>query len=180
MVYEINSNTLAILPSYTISHGSKVYEEGLAEPILVKENPFKIIQENCILHFSSYRGRRESVLHYTTYRKKIPIPISIIKGMIAFPTQSVTNMNCSWIFSKNIARTKAKKDGTAIIFKDDTTLFFKGSSLDSIHRQMARCSDIANLLDKSNESFQAISKLPQNYWKDFLLKELIKKYPFLD
>ncbi|WP_280530141.1 competence protein ComK [Oceanobacillus sp. J11TS1] len=149
--YIINENTMAILPSHSKKHASKVYE--LKEDLIhsFKEKPFTIVEQNCMRHFSSYTGRRESVLYHTDFAKKTPIPISSNRGIIAFPTMGITHKDCAWIFYRHVFDVKERGSGCVVIFKNGTELF-QSLSRERFLKQIVRCKALDHLIKNNKES----------------------------
>lgn len=171
--YKINDRTMAILPVHSKEYASKVYEFEQDKMLTFKEEPIKMIDRNCKKHFSSHAGRRASVLYHTSYKKKTPIPISSTKGIIAFPTQGLTNINCAWIFYRHVDDVEERNGGCAVIFKNGTELF-QPISKDRILRQIDRCKNLGNIIKNSEESEKTPSPNFLNLPEGFLIAHIEK------
>lgn len=106
--YSINEHTIAILPAFEIEYEAIIIETN--NILHVKQNPFKLVKENCLDNGASYDGRRHSVVHLTGFSRCVPIPINPRKDIFAFPTHSPKNMNCSWIIFKHIVQIERTKN----------------------------------------------------------------------
>lgn len=94
--YVISNNTLAIIPY--LLHYSIVYEVDKIK--IIKNKPLNIINYNCRLHGSSYKGRIDGTYNLIgTYYKS---PVIIDDNIIFFPTTSPRLKKCSWINLDNV------------------------------------------------------------------------------
>lgn len=98
--YLINENTLALLPAEQIDFDINVLET--AQIIKVRKTSLELINAACYTEWSTYEGRRQAVIHHTRFKRKIPIPINIKKGIYFFPTHSPTSIHNKWISYKQI------------------------------------------------------------------------------
>jgi len=150
-IYEITEKTMAVLPSESLKNTSKVLESDNEHMLNFKEPPFEIIERNCIKNLSSYAGRRASVLHYTRYIKKTPVPVSTARGIIVFPTQGLSNKKCAWIFYQHVSKIVEKDNGSDIRFKDGTTLFLHVSK-NQLDNQLSRCKRLNAIIQNIKEN----------------------------
>ena len=174
-IYEITGKTMAILPGTTSKSASKVLESDNEHMLTFKEKPFEIIEQNCIKNLSSYAGRRASVLHYTSYTQKTPVPVSVARGIIVFPTQGLSNKKCVWIFYQHVSKIVKKSDGSEIIFKDGTTLFLKISKK-QLNNQLSRCKRLNGIIENIEENGVPPSEDPSEALGR-ILSTLIQKEP---
>lgn len=100
LTYEINEDTIAIEPANQNEHGAIVFETE--EQYFVKQTPLDIIKKACIKYGSTYEGRKESVMKKLGFHGKVPIPISILSDIYAFPTHSPDESVCTWIIKKHL------------------------------------------------------------------------------
>ena len=100
MDYEINKNTLAILP--LDENNSKVMETEADYNI--ESSSFKVIEHSCNYFGSSYSGRHEGTKQLIGISHKSPIVIEESTKMIFFPTTSPLNEDCIWISLDNISK----------------------------------------------------------------------------
>jgi competence protein ComK len=84
--YEINKETIAIIPANHIDYYSIVLERD--QQLHVKLTPLQLIKASCLEGGSTYDGRRLAVTHQTGAQNKVPIPIHPLEQIYAFPTHS--------------------------------------------------------------------------------------------
>lgn len=111
MNYEINKNTLAIIPSER--KGSNIIEN---ESTLY--NSFKvrdIINYNCLYYGSTLEGRIKGTFNLIGVNKKSPIIIEETNAVIFFPTSSPSKIECSWISLNNVISFKEGLNKSTII-----------------------------------------------------------------
>ncbi|MEK4298086.1 competence protein ComK [Oceanobacillus sp. FSL W8-0428] len=155
--YKITDKTMAILPYDSPKNTSKVFESDQEKTLVFKEIPLRIIEKNCLRYFSSYTGRRAAVLyHEPHYKVKTPIPISSTKGIIAFPTQGPSRIDCAWIFYHHVAKITERDGGSVVIFKNGKELF-QPVSKKALSGQIVRCRNLGYIIDSSEESESSIS-----------------------
>ncbi|GGP07509.1 MULTISPECIES: competence protein ComK [Oceanobacillus] len=155
--YKITDKTMAILPVGSPKNTSKVFESDQKKTLTFKEMPLSIIEKNCLRYFSSYNGRRAAVLyHEPNYKMKTPIPISSTKGIIAFPTQGPSRIDCAWIFYNHVAKIVKREGGSAVIFKNGTELF-QPVSKNTLFGQLVRCHNLGHMIESSEESESPLS-----------------------
>lgn len=142
--YEINGNTLAIIP--ITKNSSKVIEAG--QELLVEKGSTEIIDESCKYFGSSYTGRFEGTKEILGVSYKSPIIIEESREIIFFPTTSPRVEDCHWISLNNIDDyRKNNQTSTLINFKNGKTLVLN-MSLGSFENQMIRSLRLANILKR--------------------------------
>ena len=99
--YTIGSQTLALLPAKQIDYDTVVIKQSGTK--YVRQTPLKLIKAACYDDWTTYEGRRQAVTHHTNFKQKVPIPISIDKGIYLFPTHSPRSIHNSWIAYQHIA-----------------------------------------------------------------------------
>lgn len=147
--YEINSETLAILPI----DGKKCLVLQSMDEETVVGTPKKIIEKSCEYFGSSYEGRVKgtvSILGGGTH--KVPIVICDYCDIIFFPTLSPDRKECIWLSYQNILSfTQNEDNDTVIQFKNGKKLIIPISIL-SLSNQYLRSSRLATVL--SNRKIQ--------------------------
>lgn len=121
--YLINENTLALLPAKQMDFDIKVLET--ARKLKVRKTSLDLIKAACYTEWSTYEGRRQAVIHHTRFKRKIPIPINIKKGILLFPTHSPTSIHNKWISYKhidNIIESTCDPTKATIIFRNGIKL----------------------------------------------------------
>ncbi|MEH7380460.1 competence protein ComK [Bacillus sp. JJ1533] len=98
--YEVNPQTMAILPAREIEYSAIVKE--VHNIIYVRQTPLQIIKAACLEGGSTYEGRRKAVTYLTGAVQKVPIPINPRRNLFAFPTHSPTAFECTWIFHHHV------------------------------------------------------------------------------
>lgn len=112
--YEINSQTLAIVP--IDNKVSKVYEEETE--YIVNKSANSIIKENCEFYGSSYEGRCIGTKNLTGIKTKYPIIIEESRNIIFFPTSSTRNKQSTWIALNKIKDINEYKSNSQVEFKN--------------------------------------------------------------
>jgi len=115
MEYEINRDTLAIIP--IDENTSKIYEEE--NEYIINKSSNSIIIENCEFYGSSYEGRCIGTKNLTGIKTKYPIIIEESRNIIFFPTTSVRTQQSSWIALNNIEKYKKNNKHSNIKFKNN-------------------------------------------------------------
>ncbi|WP_112182116.1 MULTISPECIES: competence protein ComK [Paraliobacillus] len=139
--YQINRNTLAILPAMTVDYQAIVRETK--RELLVQQTPLTIIKTNCIAGAASYQGRQKAASKLIGSTRKVPILIYERAQIYAFPTQSPSNFSCSWVFAKHIHKiiehpqARSKQTQSTIIFRNGTTIDFEESAY-QLQNQLTR------------------------------------------
>ena len=148
MKYEISKGTLAILPNE--KNSSVVYEDD--ERYIVKETPFKIMEESCKYFGRTYEGRRDGAKEMLGAEYKVPIVVEDSNNLIIFPTTSPLSEDCVWISLKRVEKIeKIDSNNTKIIF-DNKTEIIVDSSYRSIENQLSRASRLDLILRNHKNS----------------------------
>ena len=136
MNYEVSKGTLAIVPNNEES--SLVYEDE--ERYIIKERPFKIMEDSCKYFGSSYNGRKESAKSILGAEYKVPIVLEESSNLVVFPTTSPRAEDCAWISLKHVKRIKRiDSTSTKIIFNNDREIIVP-VSFRSVENQLSRAS----------------------------------------
>lgn len=141
--YEINSETLAILPYKTDS--SEVLESDCH--YYVKKTPKEILDNSCRFYGSSLEGRLSGTKRITGFHYKSPIIVEESYPTIFFPTESPHLESCSWINLKNIKSYLPYFKGSIIEFKNGQTLALNISK-HSLENQVFRASRLSQQLNE--------------------------------
>ncbi|UCZ52936.1 competence protein ComK [Bacillus shivajii] len=119
--YEINEETIALIPAKSIEYDTIVLEENAK--YYVKQTPINIINKGCLEGGSDYKGRRRAVTHLTGTVNKVPIPINPHLNLYAFPTHSPKHRECSWLFYHHIRKlTPESPHETTVTFTNDDSI----------------------------------------------------------
>lgn len=141
--YEINKNTLALIPQD--EETTMVYEKD--DQFLVKQSSFTIINESCKYFGSSYIGRFDGTKSLVGYNYKAPILIEETSKMIFFPTTSPRQSNCAWISLNNIKRYLKIDKKSLIIFKNNKKIKVN-ISYSSLENQIFRATKLWCTIDE--------------------------------
>lgn len=139
--YEINSQTLAIIPLN--EEISKVYEEE--DEYIIKKSANSIIKDNCEFYGSSYEGRCIGTKSLTGIKTKYPIIIEESRNIIFFPTSSVRNKQSSWIALNKIKSFNKKDYNSQILFKNEEIIDLD-ISVNSLENQIVRATMLKSKL----------------------------------
>ena len=112
--YEINSDTLAIIPKS--ENESIVYESD--NKYIVKESVDKIMEDSCKYFGSSLVGRQKGTESLIGVSYKAPIIVEETKNIIFFPTCSPRIKSCNWISLNNLERYYSKNQKIVLEFKN--------------------------------------------------------------
>lgn len=94
--YEINCNTIAILPIiYNMELCSRVLE--VEQEYIVGMSPKEIIENSCQYYGSSFSGRTKGTKAILAITHKPPIAVDPSNSIYFFPTHSPKQKNCAWI-----------------------------------------------------------------------------------
>lgn len=148
MKYEISKGTLAILPNE--KNSSVVYEDD--NRYIIKETPFKIMEDSCKYFGSTYEGRKDGAKEMLGAEYKVPIVIEDSSNLIVFPTTSPLSDDCVWISLKRVEKIeKIDANNTKIIF-DNNTEIIVDSSYRTIENQLSRASRLDLILRNHKNS----------------------------
>lgn len=141
--YEINEETMAIMPlGY---EKSKIIE--LTKELIVEDNPFSIMEENCEYYGSTYSGRIRAAQKILNFSYKLPLLIEESEKIIFFPTQSFTSDDCCWINHNFIKKREKLGPKTSITFINGNIIEFDISKL-SFENQMLRAGMLEAIIAK--------------------------------
>lgn len=141
--YEINSDTLAIIP--ISNYKSKIIERN--SNFEVDMTPMQIIDNSCEFFGSSYRGRSSGTKKLIGISHKAPIIIEETKEIIFFPTSSPRLYECCWISLKNINDYKRNNNSSVVVFNTGHLLELD-ISYGSLDNQILRAARLESVLRK--------------------------------
>lgn len=146
--YEINRNTLAIIPvSY---NKSKVIEKD--KEFIINIDPINIIKYSCEYFGSTYEGRHKGTKSIMNITHKSPIIIEESRVIICFPTTSPRLNVCSWIILNNIKTYDGDSKSTNIVFDNNYVLNINISKF-SFENQIQRSYMLESLIRKRIENY---------------------------
>ncbi len=144
--YEINENTLAIIPR---ANKSQVYEKK--NIFIVNKTVHSIIEESCKYFGSTLEGRKLGTTFLTGITHKAPIIIEESKEIIFFPTASPRLNTCSWISLNNLEKYEKKDNKMKLIFNNHAEIFID-ISYEIINNQVLRATRLESILRKRKQS----------------------------
>ena len=139
--YEINSQTLAIVPLG--EEVSKVYEEE--DEYIVHKSANSIIKDNCEFYGSSYEGRCIGTKSLTGIKTKYPIIIEESRNIIFFPTSSTRTKQSTWIALNKIKNYNKKNYNSQVLFKNQEKIDLD-ISIYSLENQIVRATMLKSKL----------------------------------
>lgn len=140
--YEINENTLAVLPKN--DHKSLVYE--IDGNYVVPMKTSKIMEESCKYYGSTFNGRKEGSASILNSSTKVPIIVEDSDNLIFFPTSSPRLNECGWISLNHIEKLTKEKTGCKITFKDGKSIRLS-ISYGVINNQILRSARLKTIIE---------------------------------
>ena len=141
--YEININTLAIIPIN--DKLSKIIEDD--NIYTINQKTTDIIDHSCKYFGSSYSGRHEGTKTLIGVNYKTPVVIEESREIIFFPTSSPRFENCSWIALNKIKNYEKNLNNSKIIFQNDLELELN-ISYGSLENQILRATLLESTIRK--------------------------------
>ena len=149
MKYEINDETLAILPFD--KDKSRVLEES--DEYIVDEIPYSIMEDSCKYFGSSFEGRILGSKNILGSVYKAPIIVEESQNLIFFPTEALSSNTVSWISYKKIKSVEKCGKRSKIIFNNGESIIANCPYF-SIKNQIFRC----NMLDSISSNRKIVKK----------------------
>ena len=143
MNYEVNCNTLALIP--ISNNETKIIENN--NTFNIKQSVFDIIKYSCEFFGSTYIGRKEGTKLLIGVTHKSPIIIEESKGIIFFPTKSPRLGDCTWISLNNIKKYVRNNKKTIIYFNNNKNIKID-ISYGSFDNQFLRATKLEYVLRK--------------------------------
>ncbi len=143
MNYEINNETLAILPIN--ENQSKIIE--LNNEYIIDSSPYQVMEHSCNYFGSSLQGRCEGTKSMLGSIYKAPILVEDSRNIVFFPTMSPNLQNNSWISLNNIKSYEQEDFKTYIYFDNNKKIEVDVPYL-SIENQILRASRLNSIYNK--------------------------------
>ena len=134
MNYEINDETLAILP-YD-NERARVIE--INDEYIVEESPYEIMENSCKYFGSSLSGRVDGSKDILGSVYKIPVIVEESQKLIFFPTEALNSPTVGWISYKNIRNVEKIGRKSLVKFKDGQDVLINCPYF-SMKNQIFRC-----------------------------------------
>lgn len=143
MDYNINSSTLAVVPSG--DKKSKILENNNNYDLNI--STFKVIEHSCEYFGVSYNSRVEGSYRFIKSKYKTPIIIEESSRIIFFPVSSPTKHNALWLSFNNISEyyPSRNKRNTIIIFKNGFKLEIE-TSFYSFNQQYLKAARLSTII----------------------------------
>lgn len=127
--YEITAHTMALIAGFREGDGrpfTRVLKtDGELE---IERKAYRIMDDNCRDSGSNYKGREAGTRKVTHFQKRLPIMISEVLDLYAFPLRSPRHVECIWILHDHFDDVTANGSGKSMIFfKNGMTLPVKVS-----------------------------------------------------
>ena len=149
MKYEINDETLAILPFD--KDKARVLEES--DEYIVDEIPYSIMEDSCKYFGSSFEGRILGSKNILGSVYKAPIIVEESQNLIFFPTEALSSNTVSWISYKKIKSVEKCGKRSKIILNNGESIIANCPYF-SIKNQIFRC----NMLDSISSNRKIVKK----------------------
>jgi len=134
MKYEINDETLAILP-YD-NNKTKVIEKH--DKYIIDDTPYEVMEHSCNYFGSSFNGRVVGSKNILGSVYKIPVIVEETQKLIFFPTEALASDNVGWISYKNIRNIEKHNRKSKIIFNNGDSVIIDCPYF-SVKNQIFRC-----------------------------------------
>lgn len=141
MKYEINKDTLAILPME--GDKSRVIEKDYEYIVDIK--PYEVMEHSCEYFGSSLSGRLDGAKSMLGTIYKAPILVEESRNIIFFPTASPLLDNNVWVSLNNVEKLEKNGNKTNIIFKDGKNILVDIPYL-SIENQVLRSARLESII----------------------------------
>lgn len=140
MKYEINEDTLAIIPIN--KEQTKIIEKD--NEYIINEKAYDVMEYSCEYFGSSLEGRLNGAKNILGSIYKIPIIVEESREIIFFPTTSPQLETNIWISLKNIKKYE-KSDKTTIIYFDNDKKVVVSTPYLSINNQILRATRLGSV-----------------------------------
>lgn len=140
MKYEVNDETLAVLP---FPDGkTRIIETD--DEYVVNDTPYEVMEHSCTYFGSSFEGRMLGSKDILGSIYKAPVIVEETQKLIFFPTESITSENVGWLSYKNIKNVEKYNKQSKIIFNNGFSIVVDCPYF-SIKNQIFRCNMLDNI-----------------------------------
>lgn len=140
MKYEINDETLAVLPFD--KGNTRVIEKS--DEYVVADTPYEVMEHSCVYFGSSFEGRMLGTKDILGSIYKAPVVVEESQNLIFFPTEAVQSENVSWISYNNISNVEKCGKQSKIIFNNGSFIIVNCPYF-SIKNQIFRCNMLESI-----------------------------------
>ncbi|MCA1055239.1 competence protein ComK [Rossellomorea aquimaris] len=117
----ITWRTMAVYPAYHERYQSVILNQT-GKHVFSERSIMELMNEACMRNGASYDGRVKAVKHVLPYFRKTPVMISKEPYILAFPTVSPRNYECTWLFCTHIENFSHSNGKTYVHFKNGSML----------------------------------------------------------
>ncbi len=148
MKYEINDETLAILPFD--KNKTRVIEKN--DEYIINDTPYEVMEHSCNYFGSSFDGRVVGSKSILGSVYKIPVIVEETQKLIFFPTEALASENVGWISYKNIRNVEKHNKKSKIVFNNGDSVIVDCPYF-SVKNQIFRCNMLESISNnrKSNK-----------------------------
>ena len=102
-------------------------------------SPVRWLDEMCIAHGSTYKGRDDAFRTLTETKQKPAVLISEMTHQMYFPTLSPKSRDCIWLCAERIFAIRAKDNQHSLVLFMDGNKIELAVSKRTLKKQMERC-----------------------------------------
>ena len=139
MKYEINDETLAILPFD--KNKTRVIEKN--DEYIINDTPYEVMEHSCNYFGSSFDGR--------VVGSKNPVIVEETQKLIFFPTEALASDNVGWISYKNIKNVEKHNKKSKIVFNNGDSVIIDCPYF-SVKNQIFRCNMLESVSNNRKSS----------------------------
>lgn len=152
MKYEINNETLAVLPFF--EDKTKVIE--VDDEYIIDEDPYSIMEHSCRYFGSSLNGRMQGSKDILGSIYKSPIMVEETQKLIFFPTEAIDSNNAGWISYKNISSVEKYNKKSLVKFNNGVEIVINCPYF-SIKNQIFRCNMLESVASNRKNNKKTIN-----------------------
>lgn len=147
MKYEINDETLAILPFD--KNKTRVIEKN--DEYIINDTPYEVMEHSCNYFGSSFDGRVVGSKSILGSVYKIPVIVEETQKLIFFPTEALASDNVGWISYKNIRNVEKHDKKSKIVFNNGDYVIIDCPYF-SVKNQIFRCNMLESISNNRKSS----------------------------
>ena len=147
MEYEINDDTLAIIPFE--EDKTRVIEKN--DEYIINETPYGVMDHSCRYFGSSFDGRLLGSKDILGSIYKSPIIVEDTSKLIFFPTEAIQSGKSSWISYKNVKNVEKYNKRSKITFNNNESIVVDCPYF-SVKNQIFRCNMLKSISDNRKNS----------------------------
>lgn len=160
MDYEINDDTLAIIPC--LNNSSKIIEYDTE--CIVNNSPYEVMEYSCEYFGSSLAGRIHGAKKILGSIYKVPLFVDDSRNIVFFPTKSPTASDNIWLSLNNIDHYRKISDNRTAIFFKNGQKFIVDLPYYSINNQVLRATRLENVVNERKSQKKTIKMQKQSFF----------------